>query len=196
MKKRILLFCLCLALFAALMTVGVCAEGEALAGEVGSTEENPFAVLYRMITENLDSVFGAFAALGTLIVAFSYKRGMLPLLRGGVNVLSDKVRQIGDESEKIGKESAENAEFVKNQLQMLLKSFQSCADSVGNFGSTLEELRAKTGEIELLKSLVAGEIELLYDIFSSSSLPQYQKEMVARRTEELRAALGGESHEA
>ncbi|HBJ18263.1 MAG TPA: hypothetical protein DDY70_00735 [Clostridiales bacterium] len=193
MKKRILLFCLCLALLAALMTVGVFAEGEALAE---GAEENPFALLYRDITENLDAIFGAFAAVGTLIVAFSYKRGMLPLLRGGVNVLSDRVKQIGEESEKIGKESSENAEFVKNQLQIILKSFQNCAESVEGFGTVLEELRKKIGEIELLKSLVAGEVELLYDIFSSSSLPQYQKEMVARRTEELRAALGGESHEA
>lgn len=194
MKKRILLFCLLLALIAALFTVGVCAESAEIVGE--STEENPFALLYRDIAQNLDAVFGAFAALGTLVIAFSYKRGMLPLLRGGVGVLSDKVKEIGEESKKIGTESAENAEFVKNQLQIMLTSFRECADSVRGFGETLEELREKSGEIELLKSLLLGEVELLYDIFSSSSLPQYQKELVARRMEEMRAALEGAPDEA
>lgn len=194
MKKRILLFCLCLFLVAAVMSIGVCAVGTALAEE--GTEENPFALLYRDIAENLDAVFGALAAVGTLAVAFSYKRGMLPLLRGGVGVLSDRVKQIGEQSEEIKKESEENAVFVKNQLQMMLSSFRDCADTVKNFAAVLEDVRTKTGEIELLKSLLAGEVELLYDIFSSSSLPQYQKEIVARRVEELRLALGGEPHEA
>lgn len=194
MKKRILLFCLCLFLVAAVMSIGVCAEGAALSEE--GTEKNPFALLYRDIAENLDAVFGALAAVGTLAVAFSYKRGMLPLLRGGVGVLSDRVKEIGEQSEEIKKGSEENAVFVKNQLQIMLSSFKDCADTVKNFAAVLEDVRAKTGEIELLKSLLAGEVELLYDIFSSSSLPQYQKEIVARRVEELRLALGGEPHEA
>lgn len=195
MKKRIFLFCLCLCLVATVGTIGVFAESAEIVGDTTPEEENPFAVLYRGIAENLDAVFGALAALGTGIVAFSYKRGMLPLLRGGVGVLSEKVKKIGEESEKLGKESTENAEFVKNQLQIILTSFQDCVSAVEGFGSTLEELRAKSDEIDLLRSLMAGEVELLYEIFSSSSLPQYQKEIVARRMEELRAALGGDTHE-
>ena len=181
MKKRIFLFCLCLCLVATIGTIGVFAESAEIVGDTAPEEENPFAVLYRGITEN--------------IVAFSYTRGMLPLLRGGVGVLSEKVKKIGEESEKLGKESTENAEFVKNQLQIILTSFQDCVSTVEGFGSTLEELRAKSDEIDLLRSLMAGEVELLYEIFSSSSLPQYQKEIVARRMEELRAALGGDTHE-
>ena len=189
MKKRILLFCLLLALIAALFTVGVCAESAEIAGE--EAEENPFALLYRDIAQNLDAVFGAFAAFGTLVIAFSYKRGMLPLLRGGVGVLSDKVKEIGEESKKIGEESSENAEFVKNQLQIMLTSFRECTDSMHGFGEALGELKKRSDEIGLLKSLLLGEVELLYDIFSSSSLPQYQKELVARRMEEMRTALEG-----
>lgn len=192
MKKRILLFCLLLTLVAAALSVGVCAESESAAEEIGAS---PFALLYRDITENLDTVFGAFAALGTVLVAFSYKRGMLPLLRGGVGVLSDKVKEIGKQSEKMEKESSENAQFVKNQLQMMMDSFRECADSVQEFGNALKELREKSDEMDVLRSLLAEEVNLLYDIFSSSSLPQYQKEIVARRVEEMRATLGGVAHE-
>lgn len=192
MKKRILLFCLLLTLVVATLSVGVYAESEGAAEEIGAS---PFALLYRDITENLDTVFGAFAALGTVLVAFSYKRGMLPLLRGGVGVLSDKVKEIGKQSEKMEKESSENAQFVKNQLQMMLDSFRECADSVQGFGNALKELREKSDEMDVLRSLLAEEVNLLYDIFSSSSLPQYQKEIVARRVEEMRATLGGVAHE-
>lgn len=188
MKKRVLPVLLCLLLLTLLLSLTpLAAEG----GEV-TEDESPFTLLYQTLIEHLDTVFGALAAIGTAAVALSYKKGILPLLKSGVTLLSDKVVKIGEKSDRIEKDTAENADFVKKNLQSMLSCLEKYERSLAKLEETLVSLSEKNADIDLLKLLMRGETELLYEIFTSSSLPQYQKERVTRRMEELTAALGGD----
>lgn len=193
MKKRVLSLLLLLLLAALPFSLSaLAAEGTASAAE--AAEANPFALFYQAMVENLDAVFGALAAVGTLAVAFSYKRGILPLLKGGVSVLSDKVKKIGEKSDSIADETAKSSELVKNNLQIILSELKDYENELSSLGEKLQSFSDIKTDVALLRRLLHGELELLYDIFAASALPQYQKERVTRRMEELTAALGGEEN--
>ena len=104
LKKILIILILALS---CLFPVRVMAEPEAVEQSVEdsiNTEEyeNVFETLFDKVYENLPEVLSAVTLCASLIVAFAYKRGLLPLVRGSLRAIGDTVTRIENEKNEDG----------------------------------------------------------------------------------------------
>lgn len=161
-------------------------ENEAEGGESGI---NIFDEIYGVLEENADKVFSILAFVGTLVVGVGYKSGLLPLLRDALSKLKsaiDGVKADGEVSKaltesKMGEISAAiediNTAIEKNNGELARIEWQF---------ENYEQLMA---ERESMRLILAGQVDMLYAIFMSSALPQYQKDEIGTKIQQMREEL-------
>ena len=161
--------------------------------EEPDTYENDtfFTVLYEGVKENSDKILSALAFLGSLIIAFMYKKGLFPFVEKALASLSGAVVKLGNETQK-------NADMGNEFLSAISDKLEKCESIIAGFTDSLKKLEAglmefseEKGEREKLKLIMRAEVEMLNEIIMASSLPQYQKdragECFMKMKEELKA---------
>lgn len=165
-------------------------EDGAAAEEVTEVEANPFAELWELVSENADKILGALTLAGSMLVALAYKRGLLPLLRSALSAITEAVGRIKDGTERCGDGYEELTARVTEGLSSASAGLEALE---GRLTELTDEVRTAEGRIydeEKMKLIITEQIELLYDIFMSSSLPHYQKEAVGERIAKMKEELG------
>ena len=191
MKKFLTLLVLTVAALS-VFTVSAFAEG----GEASTSEEqNFFEEAYGFLSDNADKILSALAAVASLALAFTYRRGLIPLLKGGLGTISGAVDRI--------KEDAKDAENASQNVLITATEKLECAEglitALSEKLSKIEQELAITKEEERraadLRLLLGTQIDLLHDIFMSSSLPYYRKEEVGEKVLEMKRALSSSEEE-
>ena len=151
--------------------------------------ENVFAIVYGEIMKNAGDIFSTLAFISSLLIAIAYKKGLLPALSravSGIEGAIDKVKRTADESrEAVGERHGEMLEKLMS-LDGKLSEFSRSIDGVEK---RLEALTADSDTKESIKLIMSSQIDLLYDVFMCSSLPQYQKDAVGNRVSKMKAEL-------
>ena len=201
MRKKLLKIILPLLLVTALF---LCCGFSALAKEETPTEEietrditsddtgneandNVFDTAYALISDNGDKILSLLSFLGTLFIAFTYKKGLLPRLRSALSGFSETVSELKADTEKTG-----------SDVQSCNEELSRLAVITGEMSAELkrldEDLTAsdRAGERRIMTELMTEQVSLLADIFMSSSLPEYKKEEVGVRLNRLKEALRNE----
>lgn len=170
--------------------------------EVGNTPvtdadsaPNFFDELFDSFMEHSEKILGALTLVGSLILAFAYKRGFLPLVKSSLAALIDAVSKIKEGTQKndlIYEEFrgalSERLGTAETSLVKLTEHIDSLTDSLGS----AEEVMT---ENEKLKIIMKTQVDMLYDVFMCSSLPEFQKERIGERIKEMKEALGGNETE-
>lgn len=153
------------------------------------SEENVFAIFYREVSAHYSEIFSALAFIFTAILTFSYKKGLLPLIEGGINGLKGVVGSIKEKSEMSATELEGSAKALTASLKKAEDTLQSIGDKIGELEEKLKGVEDVRYAEEQIQKTSLATLKILEEIFMSSSLPVYQKEAVARKLE----ALIGES---
>ena len=88
MKRFLILLTVLLTLLSAFSLV---AFAESADGITAAEEQNFFDEAYSFVSDNSDKILSALAAIISLVLALTYRRGLLPLLKGGLGTLSGTV---------------------------------------------------------------------------------------------------------
>ena len=220
--KKILTVLLALLIMLSLTAITVFASGEELGADVSApsddsiTEEENGAAqdatpseggdtetsdgdsawadeIYAIAAENADKIFALLACLSSLIVGFAYKKGLLPLVKNALTALGNGVVSLKESSEK----AEELTRGALDEAAKRLTRAEECFDLIREKLSALEkelsaakESSVKDGELRLIMN---SQIDMLYEIFMSSSLPSYQKDAVGERVAEMKRALAAET---
>ena len=159
-------------------------------------KENPFTEIYEAAINNADKILSGLAFISSIALVFFYKRGLLPVLS---KVLSAIKNSAGD-FEEMAKEGVLKTE---ESLNFLLDKFAFFENTVNGVSETLEKLQETLRENDeeanngkALKTVMLSQVDMLYDIFMQSSLPQYSKDAVGERVAKMKALLSdGEANE-
>lgn len=198
--KKILALSLLSLLLALLLLVPVLASEDAAVPEDGATmeESTPFTTLVAdFFTENADTILGSLTLLGSLLVAFLYKKGLLPLVRSGLSALASLLGKTGEVTEKFTSEASAVLTDVKAQTAPLLGAVHESRDALISLGERLATIEAALAESEKERKATAAvlvtETELFYELLSSVNLPQAQKDSMAESYYRLKKTLGSHS---
>ena len=162
------------------------AEGADISNE---DDKNVFSIIYGEIMKNAGDIFSTLAFISSLLIAIAYKKGLLPALTRAVTGIEgalDKVKRSADET-KAGMD--EGYKEIAQKLSLFDESIEGYKRSLTSIEERLSGLQNDSSEREKFKIIMASQIDLLYDIFMSSSLPQYQKEAVSARVVKMREEL-------
>lgn len=165
------------------------------ANESDATGKNPFESAFEVVKAYAAEILCALTFVGSLVLAYAYKRGLIPLLTNGISAISGAVSRI--------KESAERGEGKTDALSKIvferLTDAESCLDGIGKSLIELEErlddIKADKNEGKLLRTVMSAQIDMLYSIFMTSQLPQYQKDEVGERIAKMKEALATDEGE-
>jgi len=163
---------------------------DTLANDV-ETETSPFAVIYSFALEHIGEIFSVLSFIGAAIIALLYKKGLLPTLRTALGSMADIISGIKDTAEKSESASSEIKEQITKRLNQAEGGINTICTSLDSLTARLEALAADD-EKRKMREIMGAQIDMLYEIFLSSSLPEYQKEAVRERMQAMKEVLKNE----
>ncbi len=175
-------------------TEGVISEGDTLNQievDEGVTEENIFTTLYNWVVLNVGEIFSLLTLITSALLAFTYKKGLLPKLGGALGKISSLVGSISKNTDEALSSLGEGYNKITDTLSGVSSLCEGLCDEISTLSARLDESADTKGELEKMKIILASQVDMLYDIFLSSALPQFAKEAVAERVSAMRRALEG-----
>lgn len=141
------------------------------------------------IIENAGNMLSALSLVGTLFLAFTYKKGLMPRLTSALSTVSDGVREMKTSAESSTKKYEKSLSDTNEGCQRIEAGCERITSSVNALAERIESKDILKRECEKMNVVLLAQIEMLYDIFTTSSLPQYAKEEVGVKIAKMRAAL-------
>lgn len=185
--KKLILFIVILIFTVSVFAFSAYADGEAVEAE--TENESFYELVYSALREHSEKILSALAAIGSLLLAFTYRRGLMPTLNGALEKMCEGIGKIKTASE----EQTKNAALLLSEAEERLENSKNALADITNKLEKLElelsESLESKDEREKMKIILLSQTEMLYDIFMSSALPQYQKDMVGERTLKIKEEL-------
>lgn len=191
MKKIFTVLLIALTLFSAAAVFSLAVESEADT----VTAENLFASVYEEIVRHSDKIFSALAFLGSLIIALAYRKGLLPLVRGSLNTLGNAVTKLNEQSETANADAKKSITEATDILACTQDKLAELCTSIAAIEAELQKASAENAKSTVLKRIMEAQIDMLYEIFMSSSIPLYQKEAVGEKISAMKKELASYSEE-
>ena len=188
---------------AAVLSTGftVCASAEEGIEESAESqvEANLFSKIYEEVTSYASEILCGLTLAGSLTLAFAYKKGLLPLVEKSLLAIGNAVSGIKEST----KESAEAGSKLKDNIEKRLSAASETLEALANRISSLDKALCASLENESearleakeLRLVVDAQIDMLYDVFMSSALPQYQKDAVGERIAKMKEAMANNAIE-
>ena len=156
-------------------------------------EGNFFESVYNEIIGYASEILCALTLVGSLTLAVAYKKGLLPLLEKSLVSIGNAITKIKEST----KESAEKSDVLSKSIDEKLTLTQETVESLGESVASLAKAISETKRDEMtdrmekrqLRLVIDAQIDMLYDIFMSSALPQYQKDAVGERIAAMKEAM-------
>lgn len=155
------------------------------------SKENIFDTLYGFLTQNADKIFSCLAFIGALILSFAYKKGLFPFVKNAISSLTGVVKSLREESEKGALANSQFMEDVSKKLALSESILKGAEEKISELEKKLSEAYEKQDKTEELRAVMLAEVEMIYNIFISSSLPQYQKDKVGEAYGKMMETLKG-----
>ena len=195
MKNRIKLLLAVMLILISTLGLSISASAQEMEDteQTDGTDENVFEKIYADVGEYATEILCAMTFAGSMILAFAYKKGLLPIVRGSllnignaVSKVKDSVGESAEKGAKLGESIEKGLEDTKNVLDGLVEKISELdAALVERLSDESERAR----EQEVLKLVLISQIDMLRDIFMSAALPQYQKDAVGERIAKMKGAL-------
>lgn len=157
--------------------------------EAESDGANPFAALWDTVKGYATEIFCSLTFIGSIILAYAYKKGLIPLLQGGISAISGTVSKIKESAERTEGKSDEFSRVMVDRLADTEVCLDGITEVLGQLKSRLDSLTDDSCEMKKMKVVMGAQVDMLYSIFMTSSLPQYQKDEVGEKIKEMKEAL-------
>lgn len=148
----------------------------------GDITPNIFDEIYSVVESNADKIFSILAFIGTLIVSIGYKSGLLPLLNDALSKLRGAIENVGERGEKYSATTYE-------RIAEMSEGIKTVTDKLSLVESKVKDYDLLSKERDTMRTILENQIDMLYAIFISSSLPQYQKEEIGNKIQRMREEL-------
>ena len=163
------------------------ANGEG--GEENKGTGNPFEVFWDTVKAYATEIFCAMTFVGSLVLAYAYKCGLIPIIKGGIGALSTTVAGIRESAERGEKKADELGRTVAERLQNAETTLGGISEILSLMTEKLDRLEADGDEKRKLRIVMNAEVDMLYSVFMTSALPQYQKDEIGQRIAKMREVL-------
>ena len=182
----------------------VCASAEEISEpestvEVHESDANFFEKVYEEVMAYTSEILCALTFAGSIGIAFAYKKGLLPLVEGSLVAIGNAVTKIKENTKENTEISSQLGESITGRLaetqELLTRLSERIVTLERTLGSNIKSESDARLEMGQLRLVVDTQIDMLYDIFMSSALPQYQKDAVGERIAKMKGAIRENAHQ-
>ena len=154
---------------------------------------NIFNQIYDAAVLHAAEIFSLLSLVGTMVISYFYKKGLLPSVKSALSTLGGIVGNIKETSEKQHADQLSSAQKLDERLCEFENTLEGYAKTLEDMEARLIAEREIYLQLEKTNMILSSQIDMLYDIFMTSALPQYQKEATGERINKMRKEL--ESYE-
>jgi hypothetical protein len=186
-----MLFCLsisCLAAESAAQEAKIGVEENKKEVDTGS-DVNIFEELYLAFVNNADKILSSLAFIASLIVAFAYRKGLIPVIKSALSAIGNKTERLSECSLESIQKTEESLKFLSDKFAFCENSVEAISRSLDILTEKLEGMEGEKKSAEKLSLLMNSQIDMLYEIFMQSSLPQYSKDAIGEKVAALKREL-------
>lgn len=162
------------------------AEGETV---YDASAADIFDDIYAAVMSNADKILSALAFCGTVIVGFAYKKGLLPLLGKAMTAISRSVEGIKEDGIKSAQSTEERLTDIDSSIKEIRESSSRTDTAISEIEAHLARYENAVAQYSAMKTVMSAQTDMLYSVFMSSALPQYQKEEIGERISEMKKEL-------
>jgi hypothetical protein len=171
-------------------------EGDATDNKNGDTAENNekgaesgFEQVYNTVLTHISEILSLFAFIGSLICAVIYKSGLMPLMEKGLTGLKNAAVKIKEATDRAESDNKESINGISGRIAELEEAVSDMSEAFVGLREALSGLEDQKAHQMKLDTILGGELDMLYDIFMTSSLPEYEKARVGERMGKLKEVL-------
>ena len=150
---------------------------------------NVFEEIYAAMEENADKIFSILAFVGTIVVGVGYKSGLLPLLRDALSRLKSSIDGVKADGEISKALTESKMNEIGEELSEINSAIEKNAAELARIEWQFESYEELCREREAMRTIINAQIDMLYAIFMSSALPQYQKDEIGMKIQQMREEL-------
>ena len=150
---------------------------------------NPFSEIYGLMLQNSDKIFSALAFISSVILALTYRKGLIPTINTGLSAIKKS-------ADAFKNSTAESIVKTEQSLDFLTDKFASCISALESISKYIDELAVRLDSIEdekksasSLKTVMLSQIDMLYEIFMNSALPQYSKDALGEKVSQMKKSI-------
>lgn len=162
-------------------------------------EVNFFSKVFTEISEYTSEILCALTLAGSLTLAVAYKKGLFPLIEKSLLAIGGAITKIKDSTKESEERNSALTQKIEDKLEGAERVLESLASRVDSLDTALTESLRSEGDKEREKTemriILSAQIDMLYDIFMTSTLPQYKKDEVGERIAAMREAMAGNEAE-
>ena len=173
--------------------LSVTASAETVTEAEEITDATVFDKLYTEVSEYAGEILCALAFIGSVVLAFAYKKGLMPIVKSSLVTIGNAMSKMKDSVNKNAERGEEMNRAIASGIDGAVKVIETLGERIDTLEKTLAERLADKEETakerEALSIIMTSQIDMLYEIFMSASLPQYRKDAIGERIAEMKGAL-------
>ena len=159
----------------------------------GTANKNPFETVLTELSEYATEIICTVTLVASLLLAYAYRKGLLPLITGAISAISSTLSGVKSQTEAEGRALGDGIERLSSVAEAQEERLERWDGALKDACAALSEVAEECKSTAKIKTVLCEEVELLYDIFMSSSLPQYKKDAVAERIARIKKELDGDA---
>ncbi len=163
----------------------------AFASDGADESSNVFEIAFDWLAAHSSEVLSALTFAGSVALAFTYKKGLMPKLSGALTQIGGSVNTLTRETEKSLGTLGSEFDFVKKRAEETEKLCILLSDMLVGLTDKLDSLSEDKSESDKFKLIMSSQVDMLYEIFMQSTLPQYAKDSVGEKIAAMKAAISG-----
>lgn len=164
-------------------------ESNDVSGETSESLENPFSKMYDALLSNSDKIFSLLAFIGTLIVGGAYKKGLIPSLTEALGKICSRIEEARADTRAYEGKSDEQLKNLSESVSAIESTLTKSSELLTRLDSEMKGYSEVMVDHEKMRTLFSYQIDMLYSIFMSSALPEYQKEEIGIKISKMREEL-------
>lgn len=151
--------------------------------------KNPFSVIFDEVMAHSAQILSALTLIGSLVLAFAYRKGLMPIIQNALSRISGAVESIrgctDSESDKLN--SIER--YINESLESVMSLTEGLCDRIETLNCEIGQIKSDAADREAMLIILNAQIDMMYDVFMTSALPQYQKDSVGKKILKMKEAL-------
>lgn len=154
-----------------------------------ATEKNSFEEVYNLLMSHISEILSLAAFLGSLVIAVLYKSGLMPLVEKGLSAISKTAQKIKETTELGEGKRQEDYAALKGSVTSLEEKLTGLKDTIAEYSDRLEAKESAEKREHRMEALTEGVLDLLYEIFMTSALPEYEKARVGEKVAKMKEVI-------
>ena len=155
---------------------------------VSDSAENPLSTVSRQLLSFFEGysseIFSVLTLIGSFVLMLLYRKGLLPMLRNALTRIAEKVGESACDTARLSEQTVAGISTLNDRLAEIEARFAAMEQNVEGQRRTLSAVaditQRRQDDGARVASLLKGQTQMLYGVFSNANLPVYVKEQIAQ----------------